>query len=92
MISSNLQGGLGNQMFQIAAAHALALRNNTTSCFDLSGCYTPLQGNPSTKYRNNVLSKINDVKVNYWRGTYNEPKFSYEELPNIPELILNGYF
>lgn len=92
MISSNLQGGLGNQMFQIAAAHALALRNNTTSCFDMDSCHTPLQGHQSARYRNSILGKINDVIVQYWRGTYNEPKFSYEKLPNIPELILNGYF
>lgn len=92
MISSHLQGGLGNQLFQIAAAHALALRNNTTSCFDLDSCNTPLQGNPSNKYRNNILAKVKNVHVQYWRGTYNEPTFSYVELPNIPELVLNGYF
>lgn len=92
MISSHLQGGLGNQMFQISAAHALALRNNTTSCFDLDTCHTPLQGNQSTKYRNNIFSKINNVNVMYWRGVYNETKFSYDELPNLPELVLNGYF
>jgi len=92
MISSNLKGGLGNQMFQIAAAHALALRNNTTSCFDFNSCHTPLQGNPSSKYLNNIFSKIRNVNVRYWRGVYNEPKFSYEELPDLPELVLNGYF
>ena len=92
MISSHLQGGLGNQMFQIAAAHALALRNNTASCFDLAGCYTPLQGNPSTKYRNNILSKITQANITYYRDVYYEPNFSYSEIPNKKNLVLSGYF
>ena len=53
MITCNLIGGLGNQMFQIAATHALALRNNDEAVFDLYKCYTPLQGNVSDKYKNN---------------------------------------
>ncbi len=85
-------GGLGNQLFEIAAAYALAIRNNTTSCFDFNACNTPLQGNTSNKYRNNILSKVKDGTVDYFRGIYNEPKFSYNELPNVSELILNGYF
>lgn len=92
MISSHLQGGLGNQMFQIAAAHALALRNGTESCFDLAGCYTPLQGNPSTKYKNNILSKITQANITYHRDVYYEPNFCYNELPNKKSLIISGYF
>lgn len=92
MISCNLQGGLGNQMFQIAAAYALALRNNTTSCFDLSGCYTPLQGNTSIKYINNFFSKLNNFKNDNCNKIYNETKFSFEKIPDEKELILNGYF
>ena len=91
MISCKLTGGLGNQMFQIAATHALALRNNDTAGFDLEGCYTPNQGNPSTKYRNNVLAKISDFKGPY-RVSYSEPRFGYEELPYAPNLLLEGYF
>jgi hypothetical protein len=92
MISANLKGGLGNQMFQIAAAHALALRTESSSCFNLEGCYTPLQGNPSMKYRDNILLNVNHSIINYWRGVYHEPKFSYDELPNMKALILDGYF
>jgi len=92
MISCNLQGGLGNQMFQIAATHALALRNGDTSGFNFSACNTPLQGNPSAKYRNNVLANVNDSNGHIFKVNYVEPKFAYDELPYGPDLMLTGYF
>ena len=61
MIGCKLQGGLGNQMFQIAAATALALRNNDITGFDLTNCHTPLQGNPSFFYKTNIFRNINDI-------------------------------
>ena len=42
MITCKLQGGIGNQMFQIAVTHALALKNNDKCCFNFNQCYTPL--------------------------------------------------
>jgi hypothetical protein len=92
MIGCRLQGGLGNQMFQIAAAHALALRNNDISGFDFETCFTPLQGNPSNKYKDNVLSKVNNVSGYKFRVDYYEPHFSYQELPYTTNLLLNGHF
>lgn len=92
MITCNLKGGLGNQMFQIAATNALALRNNDKAVFNLDACYTPLQGNPSNKYRDNILSKINNSSEFKGRVVYHEPKFSYDELPYTENLILDGYF
>lgn len=102
MISSKLMGGLGNQMFQIAAAHALALRNNTESGFDLSQCYTPAQGNKASKYRENIFKNINDVSINanYINNLiyddldkiYKENSFSYNEIPFIIDIYMIGYF
>ena len=80
MITCNLIGGLGNQMFQIAATHALALRNNDEAVFDLYKCYTPLQGNVSDKYKNNFFSKlrnVSNIKINF---SYHEPSFSYNKI------------
>ena len=91
MVSCRLAGGLGNQLFQIAATHALSLRNNDTAGFNFETCYTPLQGNSSPKYRRSILSKINEVNVNF-NTIYNEPKFSYCEIPYSNSLLLNGYF
>lgn len=92
MITCRLTGGLGNQLFQIAATHALALRNNDTAVFNLELCHTPLQGNPSSKYKNNIFSKIKDIKNIEYDVLYNEPKFSYNQLPYYNSLLLNGYF
>lgn len=85
-------GGLGNQMFQIATTHALALRNNDISGFYFDACSTPLQGFTSTKYKENIFSKIIDCKDYNFRCVYSEPKFSYDELPYTKDLKLDGYF
>jgi hypothetical protein len=92
MISCKLQGGIGNQLFQIAATYALALRNKDICGFDFNNCHTPLQGNPSNKYKNNVFSKLNEINNYKFSSYYIEPKFSYTELPHIKDLMLNGYF
>jgi hypothetical protein len=92
MITCKLQGGLGNQMFQIAATYALALRNNDTCGFNFNQCYTPLQGNPSSKYKKNIFSKITESNDYKFRVGYTEPRFGYEELPYAPGLILTGFF
>jgi hypothetical protein len=92
MIGALLQGGLGNQMFQIATTVALAKRNNDEACFNFDYCSTPLQGNPSNKYKDELFSKIcnrNDVRFS---SLYNEPKFSYTEIPYQENLLLRGYF
>lgn len=92
MITCKLCGGIGNQLFQIATTHALALRNNDVSGFDFNSCYTPAQGFTSNKYRNSILRNVNDSNGHKFRVTYEEPKFSYEELPYTTDLCLSGYF
>jgi hypothetical protein len=92
MISCNLQGGLGNQMFQIATTYALAKRNNDTCGFDFEKCYTPLQGHTSTKYEKNIFKNITKIEKLIPSKTYFEPKFSYTEIPYSPNILLNGYF
>lgn len=91
MISCNLLGGIGNQMFQIATAHAFGLRHGIMSCFNLEGCYTPNQGNTSLNYKDSVFKNLNRENV-IFSTLYNEPKFSYQEIPYHENLLLNGYF
>jgi hypothetical protein len=92
MISCRLEGGIGNQLFQIAAAHALALRNNDISGFDLNKCHTPSQGKPSNRYKENILKYVNNVSEYNLKYLYNEPKFSYQEIPYVNDLILQGCY
>jgi hypothetical protein len=92
MISCKLQGGLGNQMFQISTATALALRNNDMSCFNFNQCHTPLQGNPSNLYKESIFKNICNRPFFIHDKIYNEPKFSFSEIPYSKNLLLNGYF
>jgi hypothetical protein len=92
MISARLQGGLGNQMFQIASAVSLAISNNNTYSFNFDECFTPNQGNKSTKYVDNIFKNIPNYKNYTFDKIYNEPKFSFSEIPYEKNLLLNGYF
>jgi hypothetical protein len=92
MISTRLQGGLGNQMFQIAAAFALAKRNNDDYGFNFHDCFTPQQGNTSDNYINNIFKKIPAISDFPFESTYQEPFFAFNELPNRKNLYLVGSF
>jgi hypothetical protein len=92
MISTKLQGGLGNQMFQIAVSSSLAISNNDTYSYNFEDCYTPNQGNKSTKYVNNIFKNIPNHSRYNFENFYNEPKFSFSEITYKENLLLNGYF
>ena len=80
MISCKLQGGLGNQMFQIAASAALAMRNNDKFCYDLKGHYLPFQGKKAENYVDNIFRKIVFSLDIDKRNIYKEPKHSYSKI------------
>ena len=92
MISCILQGGLGNQMFQISAAVALAIENNTNYSFDFDNCYTPNQGNPSSRYVENIFKNIPRHYNVVSNQVHHETKFCYNKIPFRENLILSGYF
>lgn len=94
MITCHLKGGLGNQMFQIAATEALALRNNDKAGYDLYTCKTSLQGKPSTYYKDSLFKKLNKINPYFdkFHFSYQELEFKYTEIPYQPNLVLNGYF
>jgi hypothetical protein len=93
MISANLSGGLGNQMFQIMAAYAHSKNVNDDLYFDFDKCYTPNQGNTSDKYKKNLFKNLKeDKRENYFQFIYNEPTFSYRPIPKEKNLLLNGVF
>jgi hypothetical protein len=95
MITAHLQGGMGNQMFQISTAVALARRNNDIAVFDPSSRYLPLQSRQCYKcdpYEENVFRNINFSKIESISNLYREPKFSYSEILYIKNMMLHGYF
>lgn len=94
MITCDMQGGLGNVMFQVATAYALAKRNGGTSYFDLSqGCKSCTQHfNTLKKYKTNIFSRLNDHKSIKHKNHYDEPHFHYSEIPYKDDLFIHGYF
>lgn len=98
MITCLLQGGLGNQMFQISATIGASYQNNMKYLFSSSNHYLPLQGRSVINYKDNIYSKIN-ISDSYIENLnnfkeYREPSFSYNKiiLNSDENYILNGYF
>lgn len=92
MISCFLQGGLGNQMFQIAATVSHAIKNKTEYGINFNLCETPNQGNSANKYKNNFFKNIKRIDHSNFEHIYNEPSFSYKPIPFQDNTILKGYF
>lgn len=91
MISARLQGGLGNQLFQIATATALAWRNGDNAIFDFESCYTPLQGKPATNYRENIFRNIKEGTFEP-EAYYKEPSHEFRPIPYQKGLLIDGYY
>ena len=89
MVSCKLQGGLGNYMFQAAAAHSLAVNNNTTAVFDLDNAARVHRH--ANVYKHNILRNLNVGEITL-TCQYNEPHFHYSEIPYQLGVLLNGYF
>ncbi|MFO0955413.1 MAG: alpha-1,2-fucosyltransferase [Candidatus Saccharibacteria bacterium] len=99
-------GGLGNQMFQYAAARSLAVRRGTSVCLDLSWFSSGFDENTTPRSyeldcfnldrqtvkldKNSFASRLG---VNFSRQ-YTEPHFHYDKnFSNLPKRsILEGYF
>jgi hypothetical protein len=93
MITAYLQGGLGNQMFQISAAHALSLRLGVESNFNFNASHVETQGHGANRYRNNLFKNINSYDINFNEfKIYRETSFNYNELPLLDNLCLLGIF
>ena len=104
MITVNIMGGLGNQLFQIFTAIATALRNNDTFFFLK---YDTLGGNPGHqrhtywptlfKGLSNYLKELDDRSLEEFEKmpSWNERGFAFSQVPtdtNNRTLRLTGYF
>jgi hypothetical protein len=90
MISAYLQGGLGNYMFQIAAAEALALDLGTEAAFNFdtaSQVHTNIK-----KYQDNIFIKVKHTTTVTVHTNYYETDFGYNELKKQDGQMLIGYF
>jgi hypothetical protein len=91
MVTCELMGGLGNQLFQIAATTALALRNNDEACFDIDGHRISLQGKDAIDYKNIIYTKLNNKKLET-NVEFHQNGHHFEEIPYKQNLKIVGFF
>ena len=88
-----LGGGLGNMMFQLAAAKGIATNTNHNLVCDFNHTGT-LHTHPSM-YKDNILKRINPVSIEsldtYTDSNVDNFRYSNIELPNT-NVKLSGYF
>ena len=94
MITSRLKGGLGNQMFQIAAGYAHAKNTDQDFAIDFNITHHGGQGHPHLKYKDNLFKTI---PTDSFKGRdfvmYNEPTFKYSEIiKDDKDMMIDGYF
>ena len=91
MIVPNLKGGLGNQLFQIAASYAHSLDVNDDFSINYNLPHNLGQGNKAIQYKYNVFSKIESTST-IPSDIYSEPNFAYNKIPSQKNILLDGYF
>jgi hypothetical protein len=91
MISCVLNGGLGNQLFQIATTYAMALDCHDKCGFDFS--MKPVhQGNSPQSYRHNIYRKLMCLPKGWKPSTkYREKDSGYQKLPYHRDIQYVGY-
>jgi len=87
MITCNLMGGFGNQLFQIFTTIAHALRNNYEYKFD----YNVKLYNRNT-YWDSFLVHLQVLPLHHCNIIYSEKSFNYNAIPSIDNITLSGYF
>jgi hypothetical protein len=89
MVGVKLVGGLGNYMFQIAAAYSLATDNNDTLIIDTQKSLTVHKS--VLNYKNNIFRNFIFDQINSF-SVYTEPYFHYKKIDYQPNIFLSGYF
>lgn len=91
-VMPTLAGGLGNQMFEIAAAASLAKDNNAVLIVNPDEHILPNQGRNVNNYRDNIFSRI--IFDNFLQPTnfYKRDLCTYEPIPYRPNLKIAGHF
>jgi hypothetical protein len=98
MITAKLLGGLSNQMFQIAAVHALAWQYKDECAFPLDRTEMG-QGRTARNYACNIFRHIKELPKNFKpKFRYDEPiingnlQLNYRPIPYHKNMEVRGYF
>ena len=89
-----LQGGLGNQLFQISTAYAHAKDMGCDLILQDGQHHLPLQGSNVESYKSNLYTNLEftgNFDLNCFTP-YQEPSFAFNKLPQATNLYLMGYF
>jgi glycosyltransferase involved in cell wall biosynthesis len=92
IITPTLAGGLGNQMFEIAAAASLAKDNNALLLVNPTEHILPNQGKNVNTYINNVFAKIAFDNKPPTTNMYNWESMAYKQIPYTPNVKLGGHY
>ena len=90
MISTFLQGGLGNYMFQISVAYSLSLDFNF-ECSFISDNAIKVHKNIN-EYKKNIFKNVSFIDRHNFLNIYNEPFFGYNKINIVDNTLLVGYF
>lgn len=92
LISCNLMGGLGNQLFQAAHALAQGIKHNREVVF-VPKSWTPMQGRQASNYINNVFRNLKFVESIDGFEKVVEGPWEYSEVnPKTNNTVFEGYF
>lgn len=92
LISCNLMGGLGNQMFQAAHALAQGWKHNREVVF-LPKSWTPMQGRDTSNYMTTVFRELKFVESIDGFTKVHEGPWEYSDVtPLDSDTVFEGYF
>ena len=87
MIIANLKGGLGNQLFQIAAGVAVAKQLGTDFAINYNLRHNCIQGFNPSKYRDTLYKNIPSTD-HIPQSVYQEPHFHYSQIKCDKDCII----
>jgi hypothetical protein len=95
MLTVGLQGGLGNQLFQLAAAETISSETNRIMCINSNT--SPVTVHSTANYFSTIFSKFNNYPViEQPYVIVNEPSYAKHDwnslFPKNENIFLNGYF
>jgi len=92
MITSVLNGGLGNTLFQVAASYGVAIDNGDRCAFYLDNPVV-MQGHPAYTYKDTVYSKLVVLDREFKAQSHCvEMAKNYEKIKYKENLALHGYW
>jgi hypothetical protein len=90
-ITTKLMGGLGNCLFQIAAAYSISIRDHKEFICNISD--EIIVHTPYLYYKNNIFRKLKLSDHLLSCQIHKEPFFHFSEIPKVDGSIkLDGYF